>query len=604
MRLGKRIRLTFILLLATGAAACSSISLPSLPWSSSAAIHDPSAEALFDEGMRYFNDRRYARAIDAFSRIKTDHPFSPQLIEAELKLADSYYLNGQHAEAIAAFKEYHALHPTNQHIPFVLYRIGQAHLDQFSAIDRDQKNTHVAKTYFERLITEHPNSSYAADAKARLVKTIEYLAEHDFNIALFYYNQEKYPAARDRFEEIVRRYAGTPTAVKSLFYLGESYSKEKNNVKAALAYEALLQHHPESKFADEAKNQLARLNNEKHDPLAMLLMRDRRPAAGPAPETPPDSAIAKLRDMQLIAKTDIVYEAPGEEKGFFRRVIDRINPFSSSGDSNDEKQTPPSGTQALARNTENNTRPSNDSRLVEKIDASLANEGIKTKEQVAAIKPPPAALPEPAPEASTGVNTDQLLRDIDSRLEKSGKVVGEITPPEPAPGLRSPPPAVARTPATQEVQESPATSGLLSSIDERLKRQGIEPPRYAVPVPPVEIKENAPKKQQPQKVELEPKLGSDQQGPLFLSPNEVPASPETPIVETTTSEKSQDPEFREIPRRIVKGDKQPQAPAATPKTPERSKSASAPLDEETKGVLDYIREDVDKIDRVLNPFRW
>lgn len=604
MRLG-RMKLAFIALLATGAAACSSISLPSLPsmpWSSSAAMPDPTAEALFDEGMRYFKEKRYARAIDAFSKVKSDHPFSPQLTEAELKLADSYYLNGQYPEAIAAFREFQALHPTNEHIPFVLYRLGQAHLEQFSAIDRDQKNTQIAKTYFERLISDHPKSPYAADAQSKLVKTVEYLAEHDFNVAFFYYNQEKYPAARDRFEEIVRRYAGTPTAVKSLFYLGESYRKEKNNIKASLAYEALLHHHPQSKFTAEAKNQLARVNNEKHDPLAMLLMRDRRPSAEPAPEPQPDSAIAKLKEMQLIAKNEIVYEEPGQEKGFFRRVIDRINPFSSSGDSQDEKTTPQAGTEVLARNdgAGKDTRRTNDGRLVDKIDSSLTDQGIVTKEQVAALKPPAAALPAQEPQATLppGLNTDELLRDIDSRLERSGKVVGEITPPEPAEAFRRPPTAITKTPAKPQPQEPTATSGLLSNIDERLKSQGIEPPKFERAAP-VEIKESATKKEQPQKVELEPKIAADQKGPLFLNPADVESKPAS---ENSVTE-AQDPAFREIPRGVVKGPTQPRAAFAEPKPAEQKKAATT-LDEETKGVLDYIRDDLERANRVLNPFNW
>ena len=62
------------------ASGCSSISLP---WSSSAAKSDPTAEALLAEGMRSFNEKKYVRAIDSFTKIKTDHPFSPLLTEAE-----------------------------------------------------------------------------------------------------------------------------------------------------------------------------------------------------------------------------------------------------------------------------------------------------------------------------------------------------------------------------------------------------------------------------------------------------------------------------------------------------------------------------------------
>ena len=223
-------------LLWSGCSSLSLPSLPSLPWSSSAAKADPTAEALFEEGTRNFTDKKYVRAIDSFTKIKTDHPFSPLVTQAELKVADAYYLNEQFPEAINLFKEYQSLHPTSEHNAFVTLRLGQAHFDQFTAIDREQKNTELAKGYFEAVITNHPKSPQAAVAKEKLAQAVEYLAEHEFAAAHFYFQQQKYPAARDRFEEIVRKYRDTSTAVKSLYFLGESYRQEKNSPRAALAF--------------------------------------------------------------------------------------------------------------------------------------------------------------------------------------------------------------------------------------------------------------------------------------------------------------------------------------------------------------------------------
>src|SRR6266404_9144679 len=164
-----------VLLFLAWVSGCSSISMSSMPWTS-ANKADPSAEALFDEGMRNFNEKRYVRAIDKFSKLRTDFPFSPQMTQVELKIADAYYLNQQYPEAINAFKEYQSLHPTNENIALVVYRLGQAYLDQFTSIERDQKNTEIEKTYFENVITNYPKSPYAIDAKEKLAKCVGYLA--------------------------------------------------------------------------------------------------------------------------------------------------------------------------------------------------------------------------------------------------------------------------------------------------------------------------------------------------------------------------------------------------------------------------------------------
>src|SRR5262245_5217460 len=101
------------LLLTILATGCSSVSMPSMPWSGSAKS-DPTAEALYEEGTRYFAEKRYARAIDTLTKLKTEYPFSPQLTDAELKISDAYYLNQQYPEAINTFKEFQAMHPTNE----------------------------------------------------------------------------------------------------------------------------------------------------------------------------------------------------------------------------------------------------------------------------------------------------------------------------------------------------------------------------------------------------------------------------------------------------------------------------------------------------------
>ncbi|HKY07564.1 MAG TPA: hypothetical protein VJQ55_04960, partial [Candidatus Binatia bacterium] len=51
-------------------AGCS-MSMPSLPWKS-APKSDPTADALFEEGNRNFNEKRYVRALDSYSKIRSD----------------------------------------------------------------------------------------------------------------------------------------------------------------------------------------------------------------------------------------------------------------------------------------------------------------------------------------------------------------------------------------------------------------------------------------------------------------------------------------------------------------------------------------------------
>jgi outer membrane protein assembly factor BamD len=619
-----------LLLFVAWVSGCSYISMPSMPWSG--AKSDPSAEALFDEGMRNFNDKRYVRAIDNFSKLRTDFPFSPQMMQVELKIADAYYLNQQYPEAINAFKEYQSMHPTNEQIPFVILRLGQSYFDQFSAADRDQKNTEIAKGYFENVVTAYPKSPEAAEAREKLAKCLEYLAEHEFNIAEFYFKQEKYPAARDRFEEIVRKYKDTPTAVKSLFYLGESYRNEKNAIRATLAYEALIQHYPKTKYAADAKVQLALVEKEKHDPLALLLMRDRRPSAAPAPEVKEDPALAKLKDLNLVTKTDVVYEEPGAEKGFFSRVATKLNPFSSDSSKQTEDKKEPTATELLAKRSQAQKKeesngiltslwpfgsnssngavaksdPKTSDAFVSQIDSSLKQKGIDSASP-STVKPPPVALPNTDDMSAKPAKTADvatLLSSVDANLKSGGKDGTALPPaPEMAEGFKD---AAVIQAAKAKAEPQPSqppqdvqTSGILSSIDQKLKAQGVEPGKLQAAPTPEETRKAA--AQKPTNIELEPKL-SLEKGPLFLGPAEMEAQ-EKPTSKPETN-KPDAVDTQDIPSRIlVKGPVQPKAPTASTK-PAETKKAISTADDAPKGVFDQIRQDMENVSKALSPFSW
>ena len=616
------------------AGGCSYIPTIPTPWSAPAPQPNAGAEALFAEGMSYFNNKRYVLAIDRFQRVKTDFPFAPEVLAAELKIAEAYFLNKQYPEAIAAFKEFHALHPTNEHVPFVLYHLGLAHLNQFTAIDRDQKNTQIAQGYFENVVKDHPKSPYAVQAREKLVQSLEYLAQHEFDIASFYFRERKYPAAIDRLESILRRYRDTATAAKALYYLGESYRLEKNSLKAALAYEALVQHFPTSPFVKEARSQLAQLEKETHDPLALLLAQDRRVAyLPPAEKNQQKTTAGQQRPLNLVAKNEVVHEEPGDNKGILRRVAGTLNPlswFSSSEDKNKEKETEkvevprkdsdgffaslwkglnPFGKQEQSAASEK------DPQLVAKVDESLKQKGIASKKTDRT--PPAANLPkveEPAPPPPPA-DTTELLGRIDTNLKKEGKNLGELPPPpEPAPIFKSAITADDK-PAAPKVQtpSTPATGALVADIDKALKRKGIDPATAEIrSITPVEKTDGQETGRAPsaKRVELDSKVTLEK-GPLFLDSAEYQATDkpkETREAKTPEELKGSEPSTappsqpsKELPQAVVKGPAKAQKEKAAETKPAEKKKAE---EGEEKGVFEQLTEELRGIGKLLNPFNW
>ena len=66
------------------------------------------------------SEKNYVDAQQYFSKLKDRFPFSPYALKAELALADAYYLDEQYLMALDNYKEFEALHPSNENIPYVL----------------------------------------------------------------------------------------------------------------------------------------------------------------------------------------------------------------------------------------------------------------------------------------------------------------------------------------------------------------------------------------------------------------------------------------------------------------------------------------------------
>jgi outer membrane protein assembly factor BamD len=164
------------------------------------------ADELAEKGMEYFDDEDYHDALKAFTTLKERYPYSRYAILAELKVADAHFHRKEYAEAIAAYADFLQLHPKNDAIPYVLYQIGECYYKQLLSEDRDQTPTRQAISAFQRLLKEHPNSTYADTAKKRIQECRKLLAQHELYVAKFYFKSKLYEAALSRFEGLLASY--------------------------------------------------------------------------------------------------------------------------------------------------------------------------------------------------------------------------------------------------------------------------------------------------------------------------------------------------------------------------------------------------------------
>ncbi len=418
----------------------------------------PTAAALYKDGIDYFERGRYARSISFFQKLRDEYPFSKEAEDAELKIADAYSRNEEYALAEETYKNYLTFQPTGQHAHFVKYQLGRVNLAQFTGVDRDLEKVREARRQFESVIRDHPDSEHVPDARQRLAETRVHLAERELYIGNHYLEDQRYRAARERFEKVVREYSDTPAASAardSLIRLPQAGQDEGASPASPGGDTATKAVEPMRFIVKEGYDYEATTQRSWYTWLnPFSWRRDTQASTG-----------AGQRASAGAERPPAGNAPPREErKGFFQRLFSFLNPFSWSR----EKPDPPAAAAAVDAGSAKD--------VVESIDATLGTAGTSPDD---APKPPVAALPpeknDPAPKES---DPAEVLGAVDRQL-------GEATAPADAPQAPAADPGLFSAEQAQPAERAPdkPQSGLLEGIDRALGSDGTGSPGELPPPP-------------------------------------------------------------------------------------------------------------------------
>ena len=209
--------ITFVLFMVPALSGCGIIDYFYLP------PGEDTAQELFEAGNDAMREKDYVVAAEYYTKLKESHPFSPYAIEAELSLADAYFLDEEWAEASEAYKEFDTLHPRHEAVPYVLYQVGIANMHLYPSVDRATQPVQEAYSYFQRLKESYSNTEYGAQAEAKMLECRVLLAKHELYVGDFYYRMGKYGSALSRYREVEKKYSD----------IEEAYVYAKDKAKAA-----------------------------------------------------------------------------------------------------------------------------------------------------------------------------------------------------------------------------------------------------------------------------------------------------------------------------------------------------------------------------------
>jgi tol-pal system protein YbgF len=122
----------------------------------------------YEDAFRIYRAGDYQRAIDQFRTFLQTHPSSDYADNAHFWMGECYFKLGDYERAVLVFEDVVKIYPEGNKVPDALYRQGRALLQIGARSQQAAAYTPAARQVFQRIVTEHPDSERASEAKRQL----------------------------------------------------------------------------------------------------------------------------------------------------------------------------------------------------------------------------------------------------------------------------------------------------------------------------------------------------------------------------------------------------------------------------------------------------
>ena len=216
-------------------------------------------EQVFDRGEEWFAKRKYPKARSYFSHVYENYPNDPLARRALLRVADTYYAQGDAVNLVEAqykYRDFINRYPSSDRSDYAMLQIAMVSYKQMEKPDRDQTKTREAVDKFQDMIRTYPNSPLRKEADLHLQEVLDRLAKHEQIVARFYMKRRSWLAAVQRLNGLVEQYPNYRDRDSVFYDLAQSLDALGRKGEARLYYERVISEFPKSEYAPKAKRRL------------------------------------------------------------------------------------------------------------------------------------------------------------------------------------------------------------------------------------------------------------------------------------------------------------------------------------------------------------
>src|SRR5436305_6905842 len=230
---------------------------------------------LFEVATKEARHDNYEEARSLYAVIINTYPDSTYLPLAKLAIADTFYLEGTTSALIQAgqaYQDWVTFFPTHPLSDDGCLKMSEVEMRRMGLADRDISPARKAEQRLKVCMQQFPKSSLRPEVEVRLREVQENLADHDKDVGDQYFNRyyqhraSNLKGAQSRYREVVEKYPFYSQMAEVLFRLGTTYMEEEEPDEATKYFQKLVRTHPNSDYAEKAKEKLAAIGAQVPDP--------------------------------------------------------------------------------------------------------------------------------------------------------------------------------------------------------------------------------------------------------------------------------------------------------------------------------------------------
>ena len=189
---------------------------------------------LFDKAMTAMKKGKFDVARLDLQTLLNTYPESEYQMRAKLAVGDSWFKEGGTAaltQAEAEFKDFITFFPNQPEAAEAQMKVADIYYMQMEKPDRDPKNADQAEQEYRTMIQQFPDSTFVPRAKQRLREVQEVAADRQYQIGSFYATHENWAATIARLQTVTDSYPLYSHSDLALIGLGDAYAAEARYVQ-------------------------------------------------------------------------------------------------------------------------------------------------------------------------------------------------------------------------------------------------------------------------------------------------------------------------------------------------------------------------------------